>query len=496
VKVVVGNTVALNGGDAAILYATVDVLRRAFGEPLEVTAADLQAEAAARHHPGLRFCPSLHAGVSDWAGGGLPRKLALLLTLGVAALGPGRLGAAARSLLPAPLHRTLATYAAADLVVSAGGTYLVPHYDLTPKLFDFLVTLALRRPLVLFTQSLGPFDGLRQRRLLRFVLRRAKLILVRDERSVGHLRALGVTANVRVAADAAFALAPADIGTGSARRLPRTPRIAVSVRDWPHFRQGARAGMERYRAAVAAFVADLALRHGAEVTFLSTCQGTPDYWTDDGAVAERIVALTPAEARARIAVDRAFHTPGQLMDRLAAFDMVVATRMHAAILALCAGTPVLAIAYEFKTRQLFARLGMDDFTLEVETLTGESLIDAWQRLAAALPQLSATLWPAVARERQSALGVATVLAERVGRSLARDQRQAAEQDRGARRTDGRDAPQPAQAERQADAREVERGGRDDEAGGVAGRRGGLGQLEAVGVAVEDGERHDDRDRRP
>lgn len=494
-KVVVSNTVALNGGDAAILYATVDVLRRAFGEPLEVTAADLQAEPAARHHPALRFCPSLHAAVAAWAGGGARRRLALVLTLGAAALGAGALGAAARSLLPAPLRRTLATYAAADLVVSAGGTYLVPHYDLTPKLFDFLVTLALRRPLVLFTQSLGPFDGLRRRRLLRFVLRRARLILVRDERSVGHLRALGVTANVRVAADAAFALAPAGIGTGAPRRLPRAPRIGVSVRDWPHFRQGAQAGMARYRAAMAAFVADLVQRHGAEVTFLSTCQGTPDYWTDDSAVAERIVALTPPEAGARIAVDRAFRTPIQLLDRLAEFDMVVATRMHAAILALCAGTPVLPIAYEFKTRQLFARLGMDAFTLDVETLTGENLIDAWQRFAVALPQLGATLWPAVARERQSALGVATVLAERVGRSLARDQRQAAEQDRAARRANGRGAPRPAQAEREADADDVQRGGRDDEAGRIAERRGGLGQLEAVGVTVEGGERRDDRDGR-
>ena len=495
-RIVVSNTVALNGGDAAILYATVDILRRAFGEPLEIVASDLQAEAAARHHPGLRFCPSLHAAVSNWAGGGPPRKLALLLTLGVAACGGGRLGALARSLLPAPLRRTLAAYAAADLVVSAGGTYLVPHYDLTPKLFDFLVTLALRRRLVLFTQSLGPFDGLRQRWLLRFVLRRARLVLVRDERSVGHLRALGVTANVRVAADAAFALAPAGVGAESSGRLPRSPRVAVSVRDWPHFRQGAQAGMERYRAAVAAFAADLVQRHGAEVTFLSTCQGTADYWTDDSAVAERIVALTPAEARAHIAVDRDFRTPTQLLDRLAEFDMVVATRMHAAILALCAGTPVLAIAYEFKTRQLFARLGMDDFTLDVETLTGESLIDAWERLAMALPQLGATLWPAVARERQSALGVATVLAERVGRSLARDQRQAAEQDRGAGRAHGHGAPEAAQAERQADADDVERGGRDDEAGRIAGRRSGLGKLEAVGVTVEDGERHDDRNRRP
>lgn len=469
-KIVVGNTAALNGGDAAILYATVDVLRRAFGESLEVTAADLQAEAAARHHSTLDFCPSLYGAVTAWTGAGFRRKAAMLLVLAAAALGRGPLGRLVRWPLPAAVRRTLAAYEAADAVVSAGGTYLVPHYHLTPKLFDFLVTLALGRPLILFTQSLGPFDGLRQRWLLRFVLRRARLILVRDERSVGHLRALGIAANVRVAADAAFALAsaaPARGRRGGPDRLAPAPRIAVSVRDWPHFRDGAAAGMERYRAAVAAFVTELVQRCGAEVTFLSTCQGIPDYWTDDSAVAERIAALVPAELRARIVIDRAFRTPARLIDAFAGFDMVVATRMHAAILALAAGTPVLAIAYEFKTRQLFARLGLDDFTLDAETLTGDGLIDAWARFAAALPRLEATLWPAVARERQSALAVATTLAELLGRRLARDQRQPAEHDRGARRAHGVSAPEAAQQEREADADDVQPRGRDHEAGRIA-----------------------------
>ncbi|MGE5148415.1 MAG: polysaccharide pyruvyl transferase family protein, partial [Candidatus Eiseniibacteriota bacterium] len=444
-KIVVSNTAALNGGDAAILYATIDILRRAFGDTLEVTAADMQADAAARHHPGLRFQPTLYNAVTAWAGRGAARKPALLLVLAIAALGrflPGRL---ARRLLPRPLRLALDTFAAADAVVSAGGTYLVPHYELTPKLYDFLVTLALGRPLILFTQSLGPFDGLSQRRLLRFILRRARLILVRDERSVGHLRALGVAANVRVAADAAFALAAEAPAARRPDRLPRAPRIAISVRDWPHFQGDAQAGMARYRAAVAAFAAALAGR-GAEITFVSTCQGIADYWTDDSRVAERIAGLVPADRRARITVDRDFRTPDALIGCLAGFDLVVATRMHAAILALCAGTPVLAIAYEFKTRQLFARLGLDDLTLDADGLTGDSLIETFDRYAAVLPRLGATLWPAVGRERQSALAVATVLVELLGRRSARDQRETAEQDGGTRRAHRAGTPEAAQRE--------------------------------------------------
>ena len=37
VKVVIGNTAALNGGDAAILHATIGILRQTFGDAIEVT---------------------------------------------------------------------------------------------------------------------------------------------------------------------------------------------------------------------------------------------------------------------------------------------------------------------------------------------------------------------------------------------------------------------------------------------------------------------------
>ena len=50
------------------------------------------------------------------------------------------------------------------------------------------------------------------------------------------------------------------------------------------------------------------------------------------------------------------------MELAKGFDFVVATRMHMMILSLCVGTPVLPIAYEFKTKELAARLGIADVT--------------------------------------------------------------------------------------------------------------------------------------
>jgi colanic acid/amylovoran biosynthesis protein len=50
--------------------------------------------------------------------------------------------------------------------------------------------------------------------------------------------------------------------------------------------------------------------------------------------------------------------------------------MHAAILSLVAGTPVLGIAYEFKLEELFHQLGMDEGRLSTKEMNAEGSQEA------------------------------------------------------------------------------------------------------------------------
>ncbi|HMO11900.1 MAG TPA: polysaccharide pyruvyl transferase family protein, partial [Actinotalea sp.] len=75
-----------------------------------------------------------------------------------------------------------------------------------------------------------------------------------------------------------------------------------------------------------------------------------------------------------------------LVDALAGFDLVVSTRLHGAILALDAGTPVLPIAYEFKTQQVMDQLGLGGFVTDIRDATGPALTGAYRRLVSDLPE--------------------------------------------------------------------------------------------------------------
>jgi colanic acid/amylovoran biosynthesis protein len=380
-KIVVANTVALNAGDAAILHGVIAILQSAFGNAAELVAYDHQPAAARKYYPDIHFEPTIYSQILRPKPGSLWERISerlgragyrpQVVRLYVAAWLYSRgCRFAARLLLPRAEFRQLDRLNGVDLVVSTGGTYLVEHYDLENKLFDLRVALLLKRPVVLFTQSLGPFHARHNRRLVKWIVNRALAVLLRDQKSLDHLTVISCRQNrLQVAPDAAFALG----GNCPLYRPPLPPRIAISVREWVHFRTPADGGFANYAECIRKLVIHLVKEHDARVTFLSTCQGLPEYWTDDSKTALRVLEEVPAEIRPHILVDREFRRPEALLSELAGYSAVVATRMHMAILALCAGTPVVPIAYEFKTEELFRTLGYEHLVHSIETVSAEAL---------------------------------------------------------------------------------------------------------------------------
>lgn len=352
-NVIIAQTVALNGGDAAILFGLLESLRGAFGD-VDVTIFDSQSAVANRLYPELDFRTLLWHQARTRPGRAAILKAAEFVAAGRTSL--------ARALVGAQTTADLVAYANADLVVWTGGTYLVEHYHLEPRFFELDILRVFDVPLVLFTQSAGPFSDPVNLGRVAEIGRRARFVMTRDAKSLGHFRSGGVPAeNSAVHADGAFALRPpSQTAEGD---------VLISVRHWPHASGGDVAS--RYVAAHARAVERLCTERDARVTFLSTCQGVPEYWANDSDTAHRIVAALPEGVRRHVVVDAKFHRPAELLEVYGGANVVIATRMHAAILSLVAGTAVLPVAYEFKTHELFANFGQGDLVQELEHIEPE-----------------------------------------------------------------------------------------------------------------------------
>lgn len=426
-KILITNTVALNGGDAAILLSILNLLKKEFGRDTEFLIYDSQPEIARRYYSELKFRKLIYLQETDLP----PMKF----------LGRSLLGRALRRLtgnILRPLLKTnsyrfyyaawcwhnklfllshlllnkeelqdLKNYSSADLIISTGGTYLVESYSpLTARIFDYKLSLLLQRPLVFFTQSLGPFTTPQHQKIFKEIFNRSLLILLRDEASFKNLQSIQAdTSNAYVSSDVVFSF-PNEISPSSSQQIrsENVPlRVAISVRYWRHFKAvSAETGMQAFQKAVCAVTQYLVEKCNAHVTYISTCQGVFEYWTDDSNVAEEIVNSLPSDIQKQVCVDKKFHTPQELVEILKTYDLVVATRMHMAILSLVAGTPVFPIAYEFKTKELFDRLGMLQWVQDIEDIDAEALISSISEFIDALPTIRELLVEKVEHERSRA----------------------------------------------------------------------------------------------
>ncbi|HEY8216711.1 MAG TPA: polysaccharide pyruvyl transferase family protein [Acidimicrobiia bacterium] len=405
-SVVVIGTVAANTGDAALLEAELATIERAIRTP-RVTVFDQDPDqwrfADVAVHPMLTR-PHKHRRPRTWHRvAWLTRLARLLIASRVWRDGKNRLG---RCLVRAEDdRRALELYGEASVAFTPGGTMLVDQYTVLPRLVDCRIAIALGCRLVIFTQTIGSFSHRLERRLGRSVFPDADLVLVRGDASRAAALALGARAErVVVAPDPVFLFAR------PVRDRHRRNRVAISVREWPFFRDiDPRDGQRRYQAAIAQLCEHLVTEHDVDVIFVSTCQGIPGYAYDDSEVAARIVAAVAEPVASRVLVDHTHHDPDALGAVLESVDLVVATRLHAALIALCRGTPCVAISYEAKTEEVFERLGAPELTIGIEGLESSALCALVDHALTAPAHHWAPLFAAVEREREAAEGVATIV---------------------------------------------------------------------------------------
>lgn len=355
-NITITNAVMQNGGDAAITYATIELLKHTGVDHRVVQIEDQNPTSSGGLYPQLPIARYPFPTVLGKNGARLTGRIMRLgysvLAMGATALNIPSYG---------PIGRR--DHKGRKATISVGGTYLIPKYDFKNKLLNLARAKGRGDIVILSTQSLGPFGNDLQSRLALQVLDEIDLILLRDNMSEEHLRSLGVSKpRVAVIDDSVFAMR---------RKIDRPlldsvkgATVGISVRDCSLFQDGLD-GEKRYRNAVRSLCTELVRRYGCKIVFVSTCQGVPGYRFDDAAVARSIMAALEADIVGSVTLNASFHSPERFSDVVSKLDLYVSTRLHGAIQALNVGTPVLPIAYEFKTRELWSRFGLSGYLLDL-----------------------------------------------------------------------------------------------------------------------------------
>ena len=239
------------------------------------------------------------------------------------------------------------------VIVSAGG-YLHDFYSYKKRVdtLDFIHD-HLKKPYYIFSQSVGPFWKIENFSMLKRVFNNAKLVILRESYSLEHLKAIGYHCeNIEVTNDIAFYLY--ENYAKKVNHNKTLKKIVVNFRVWK-YEDKSKDNLEK-----ATLLCEKLINDGYKITFISTCQGVKGY-VDDSEFAEKVVNLLPVDLQKECTILNEKFGLEELILTLSQHDAYIGMRLHGAILSLLAGIPALNIAYEDKTLGIFESLGIENY---------------------------------------------------------------------------------------------------------------------------------------
>lgn len=367
-KVLVLNCVVQNGGDAAILLSIVGHCRKVFGEKVEILAFDMNATEANILYPDIAtFIEEPYKSVTGKSR--VNRILTIFRLVASMFVRSTFVGKYVNSFIPTTVN-SIQAFVDADIVISTGGTYLVEQYDLRSRMFSFFLARLTGKPTFLYTQSMGPFKKKYIKWFLPIVLKRVNHVFLRDARSQEYLKTIMPNVPSTVCHDVVFDF---DHPLRSFNVDEERPLILVSVRAWNKFgNRSEDEGRNIFHQSIADALANLIRKRNVNVLFVSTCQGLENYHFDDSKTAKLVYERLPKECQSAVAINTEFHRPDELVGLLSKSSFVISTRMHMAILSIISKIPVFAIAYEFKTEELFKNLEIGDLQVSIGEIESQS----------------------------------------------------------------------------------------------------------------------------
>lgn len=317
-------------------------------------------------------------------------------------------------LAPPAARPLLQAFQAADLVVSAPGNCLYSSGKLSLPLLHHLYTLWyaqwLGKPVYIFPQSIGPFRHDWEAALTRAVLRRARIVMVREQVSLDKLAAQGFEhPRLALLPDLAFAFqgaapeaAQAWLGRMGVDLAAGRPRLGLTALNWavqnPQFTR-----QSEYEQALAEAAAGFIQHTGGQAVLFAQVCG-PSLAADDRVPARRVAERLRALGPQVVQIDEPA-SPELLRTAYSFMDLFVGTRMHSNIFALAGGVPALAVAYRHKTRGLMETMSLADWVLEIEKVTGvelrERVLALWAVRAELRPLIQARAAALAAEARRA-----------------------------------------------------------------------------------------------
>jgi polysaccharide pyruvyl transferase WcaK-like protein len=275
------------------------------------------------------------------------------------------------------LHEGLREIVTSDLVIDRGGPFFAANNRVVNlSLYSFAHPLLVARkfgvPFGFAPGSTGPFASNWSKRFVQKLFGEANFIMVRDDTSKAQLAACGVRPEeISVTLDSAFWVEPnlsARVEQAmAAHGLEPGEFLAVTTRSWYAEQQ------QRYHRELAETIDALVPTYFRKVVLVSNMVDPTGSMHDDMPATVELYKLI--QNKKYVSILGEDFGPHELVGFYGQAKLVLGTRLHSVIMALAAGTPVVAVSYvDHKTHGVMQLVDLHRYTMDLDSFSKEEAI--------------------------------------------------------------------------------------------------------------------------
>jgi colanic acid/amylovoran biosynthesis protein len=261
----------------------------------------------------------------------------------------------------------------ADVIIDISGDSFSSTYGRIPILsigLHIISAKLLRKPVVLYCQSIGPFKGRIDKIIAKYFLLITNLVIVREFISANYLKAMGIENHV--CADPAFLLKSGIISKNLNLLRSQKPVIGINLSQVIDAKYGGEKPDNKYRAVMSQFIDSMIERYNVNIIIVPEVMQREGNSYDDFYVTKEIVKGLKYP-RAVTVVD-AECSPSELKTIVGKCELFISPRFHMIIFALSQNVPSIAIAYSPKSYGIMNMLGQLENVINFENLSIDDLL--------------------------------------------------------------------------------------------------------------------------
>lgn len=265
-----------------------------------------------------------------------------------------------------------------NLIISSPGGFLQDYNvfsTLLPNLFELIAAKILKKPIIIYSQSVGPFRNRILRLICNLILNNVEVIILRESISKKYLNEANIyRPAIYVTADATFSADPPKYDKKLYRQnLLKSFRsnngnvlIGVTVIGDYFLSRGRDYLLDNYVKSCAFVIDYLVDKINANFVFI------PQVLSQSESRITQLI-LKSVKNQDHVLVISEDFSPEDVMKIVGCMDLLIGTRMHSNIFASIMNVPFIAIAYEHKTYGIAEMLGLEKWVIDIQNIDGHKL---------------------------------------------------------------------------------------------------------------------------